>query len=852
MGDFAGKLDLTHMPNVDVMAAPDQFKAAILKVADDNKDVIMAARGTAMPHAEMIGLAQDLAVNTDTLQQTFDREFGPVADTAAGNQRRVVITAARIVEQNAAGTMLALSDAVADGTASSAHIVDFMKNMQAIADWRTRLASGSAEWGRNLNALGAHVGPGLPPEVMDHIAGIIKQNNPDLQAVAQAVKLAGTPSGIATIIHGSLAYRALIKAPWTLLQRTFINGILSGPGTWAKIIVGNNLNLALNDFDLVAAGVGRGMTGLAARVGGWPTAAEGAQLSDAMAHVHGVISGGADALRIAGRVMKTGQSLDGIMRSQEDFGKNTLVSGQNPILPELRDSYFGGIARVVDTLVDLPGSRVIAPIDSFTQTLGYRGYQTMMALKEVRARITAGTIKPGDAEQAMVELMTNPSPELQQASEAWAHRMTFQSPFPEGGAMEAFSNVLNKAPALRFIFPFMRTATNIFKQSLIERTPLAVFSSRLRNQIAAGGFEGDLAKARIATGTAAISMWAWMAIHDRITGDAPKDSKERALWALDGRTANSVRVTDSTTGKDTWHDYSWLEPIATVASATADAVKLMSILHRNDDNSMMEQKDQLDDAIAHIAASVIQNTGNKTFMQGAAQFSEMYNDPQRFFKMWGQQIGASLVPYSGATKFIRNTQDPFMRQAYTLMDKIKNDLPTGFGVKGSKTLPASLDVFGQPRMHRGGNAILGPLNPLPGSESTKDPVTDEIQSIMEQTRTTPITMPSHRIAMLGSGKGLQDGTGMQLTPAEYNEYTSMSRSDPVKEFGGLSFKDRLEQKINTPVYQQASPAARSAFLEQIKNQADRNGRERLFSENKEFAQRLMDWTAEANRKKFNQ
>ncbi len=114
----------------------------------------------------------------------------------------------------------------------------------------------------------------------------------------------------------------------------------------------------------------------------------------------------------------------------------------------------------------------------------------------------------------MTEMMQNPSPEIQQAGEAWAHRMTFQTPWPEGGVGEAFQNVLNKAPALRFIFPFMRTATNIFKQSLVERTPLAIFSAQLRNQIAAGGFEGDLAKARIATGTAIGSMFAWMAIHE--------------------------------------------------------------------------------------------------------------------------------------------------------------------------------------------------------------------------------------------------------------------------------------------------------------------------------------------------
>ena len=55
------------------------------------------------------------------------------------------------------------------------------------------------------------------------------------------------------------------------------------------------------------------MYGLAARLGRFPTADEGVQISDAIAHMHGVISGGADALRVAGRVIKTGQSLDSVM-----------------------------------------------------------------------------------------------------------------------------------------------------------------------------------------------------------------------------------------------------------------------------------------------------------------------------------------------------------------------------------------------------------------------------------------------------------------------------------------------------------------------------------------------------------
>lgn len=852
MGDFAGRLDMTHMPNTDVITSPDKWKAALLQVADDNQAAIEEARGPAGSNEQLTGLAQDLGVNEDTVRQRFDAEFG--AETPEnGVQRRAIITAARIVEQNEVGTALALSDKVIDGTATSEEIIEWQKHQQAILSWRTRLAATGAEAGRNLQALGIPVNGTLPQEVLDHIAGIIKQNNPDLQATAKAMKLASSPAGVANIIGGMAnipLWRRIGMAVSGLIQRIYINGILSGPQTWAKIFSGNNVNLALNNFDIYAAGVGRGIYGYAARTLGFATSEEGAAISDAVAHMHGAITGAADGLRVAGRVLKTGESLDGIMRGNEGASKNAR-SSILAALPELQDTWFGGIARSIDTIIGIPG-RVINATDEFTKTMGYRGYVTMMSLKEIRARLTQGTLRPGDAEQVMQDMMTSPSPEMQQAAEDWAHRMTFQTPFTPGGVGEAFQAVLNKAPVLRFIFPFMRTATNIFKQSIVERTPFAVMSARLRAQIAGGGFEGDLAKSRIATGTAVGSMFAWMAIHDRVTGAPPKDPKERAEWQLDGRTPYSIRVTDPLSGKDTWLDYSWFEPMATVVGATADAVKLQSYMHAYDDgDSLVPHEQVMDNVASHIVASIIENTGNKTFMQGAAQFSEMYTDPQRGFSMWSRQMGASLVPFSGATKFLRNEQDPYLRQAHTLMEQIRNNLPTVPGVDGSKTLAARLDVFGQPRFTRTGNAILGPLSPLPGSDSKKDDLTDEIQSIMEQTRSVPITMPAQQIASLGAGKGLEGGKGMKLTPEEYNDFVRLARSEPIFDGGKLTFRQKLEARIASSTYQQATPAARAVMLETIQNLADKIGRERLYQENSDFRTRMLAWTADKNRLKYN-
>ncbi|HEV2178328.1 MAG TPA: hypothetical protein VGU20_31025 [Stellaceae bacterium] len=842
--DFSGKLDMTHMPNTDVMTVPDGLKAAILQVADDNKAAVEAARGVQTDH-QLTAMAEDLAVNRDVLEQRL------AALSGSQTAQPPVVLAARMIQVKNAGDLFALGGKVADGTATSEEITQYYAQKQAFLSEYEQLAGVKAGSGRTQRALGLPVG--LDPAVLDHVANVIRQNNPDLAAEAQAIRLAGTPRGIASILQGSLAYRALVKAPFQLLQRIYINGILSGPPTWFKIAFNNNVNLLLNQFDLFAGAGMRGLTRMAARIGRFPTADEGAEWSDAMAHLHGVISGGADALRVAGRVLRTGQSMDGIMRSEEATGRQTILG----VLPEANNTWYGSIARGIDTFIGIPG-RIIGSIDDFTKTLGYRGYLTKTVMTEVRQRLEAGTLRPGDVESFTQQLMQNPTEEMQQAAEDWAHRMTFQSPWPmdpvtgQPLAGARFQAWLNAVPAARFIFPFMRTATNIFKQT-VERTPFAFFSARMRNAVMAGGAEGDIARARIATGTAIGSMLAWMAIHDRITGDAPKDPKARLAWEADGRRPYSIRVPNPFTGKDEWHEYMWFEPIATVAGIVADAVQLHSYVFDSDNTySMMPADQRMGDATAHIMASIIQNTGNKTFMQGAAQFSEMYNDPTRAFTMWRDQMAAASVPYSGFVKFMRNEQDPYMRQAFTLMDKVRDELPTIPGVKGSKTLMPRLDLFGQPRKTSGGNAILGPLDPMQWSPSEKDDVTNELQKLMEQTRTVPLTLPSKQLAIGGNASGLQDGMGMRLTPQEYYEYVRNARATPIFNGGTQTFRERLSQLIASPVYQEATPPERANMFTRIQHEADRAGRKMLWDNNESFRERMMAWQAEKNRLKFNQ
>jgi hypothetical protein len=123
---------------------------------------------------------------------------------------------------------------------------------------------------------------------------------------------------------------------------------------------------------------------------------------------------------------------------------------------------------------------------------------------------------------------------------------------------------------------------------------------------------------------------------------------------------------------------------------------------------------------------------------------------------------------------------------------------------------------------------------------------------MAFTHVVPVTAPAKQLAMLGNGRGLQDGQGMRLTPREYYEYTKLSRGSPIFDGGKLTFHDKLEQTINGSLYQASTPAERVVLLEHVQNAADKIGRELLFKQDPEFRERMLEWTAEVNQRKYNQ
>jgi hypothetical protein len=297
------------------------------------------------------------------------------------------------------------------------------------------------------------------------------------------------------------------------------------------------------------------------------------------------------------------------------------------------------------------------------------------------------------------------------------------------------------------------------------------------------------------------------------------------LWEADGKRPYSVRI------NGTWHSYARMEPLASVIGATADTVEIISYLG-DDVETMSDEEQQAYNAAGAVIAGVMNNTGNKTFMKGIADFTELVNDPARHVKPWLAQMGASVVPYSAAQRSLRNVQDPYLREAWTLTDKIRDNIP-GY----SEKLPPRRGLFGELREKNSGS-LLGAMSPMPESTQKSDTVVNELQRVMRETRIVPLTMPDKKIE------------GMRLTAPDYEQLVRISRLQPIFDGQTATLHDKLDETMSGSVYLSAEPAMRAEIIKSVQRQADQAGRQLLEQQDEDFALRIAQYRLRKERIRF--
>jgi len=280
-----------------------------------------------------------------------------------------------------------------------------------------------------------------------------------------------------------------------------------------------------------------------------------------------------------------------------------------------------------------------------------------------------------------------------------------------------------------------------------------------------------------------------------ITGGGPSDPAAKALLRSTGWQPYSVKFGDK------WVSYSRIEPLGVLMGISADFSDIAGAVSQN----------ERDDLGAMLVSALAQNVTSKTWLSGLSDLVETLNDPDRYGKRWLNKYAGTLIP-TGVAQVAR-TQDPMLREVQTALDAIKARVP-GY----SETLPARLNVWGEPIVLQGG---LGPdmISPFYTSKEVKDPVSSELLRLG-----------------INPGRPSQTVQGVKLEPAQYHRYQELS---------GKLAKQTLDSLINSGQWEPLPDAAKERIVRKTFAETREQARQQLLMENPFIANQRVQQFREA-------
>jgi endonuclease YncB( thermonuclease family) len=612
-----------------------------------------AARRGRVSHAETEALARELGMTADDLLR---RRKGQALNAEQA-------LAARSILAKSGDELVALARKSVGG--SDEDLASFRRAWLRHVAIQEQVSGATAEAGRALSQFRMSADSRLPrgrvlKEMLDN-AG----DRDDIEDAAKAIidlqKETNDPAKV-----NSFAQNALKPKFKDKLIELWYNSLLSGPQTHAVNILSNSLTAALQLPEHAAASmIGR------VRKGFRQDEIDRVMGSEIGARAVGLMQGTREGLRAFARTVRTGQSLDPLTKVES--AEREAISG-----------FKGKIIRTP--------TRLLSAEDELFKGIGRR-----MELNGLATRLAAKEGLKGDAfKRRVADLSTNPTDEMLEQSFDYARYVTFQRPLGKVG--QGLQNITAEWPVLKLFLPFIRTPSNIFKY-VLERSPAAPVIKEWRADFAAGGAKRDLALAKMALGTGTGMVVTDLASQGLITGSGPADEGAKELLRADGWQPYSIRI------GDTYYSYQRLDPIASTLGVAADLAGT---------SEYMTEK-QREKSAALIAAAVMKNLSNKTWLSGISSVVEALDDPDRSAKGLIARLSGSLAIPAGVAQVARTT-DPILREAKEPIDAVKARIPIV-----SKSLPARRDVWGRPIVNEGG---VGPniISPIWKSMRQNDPV----------------------------------------------------------------------------------------------------------------------------------
>jgi len=435
---------------------------------------------------------------------------------------------------------------------------------------------------------------------------------------------------------------------------------------------------------------------LAAVIGQNRPVGERVEYAEIPARALGLLAGIREGMTVAGAVLRTGEAP----------GPKT-------------DTFKQAIPGTLGEIVRLP-FRALSAADAMLRTMNERG--------ELYAQATRQTLleqipmRDPRFMARVVSLVDHPTPAMQEAARIEGDRRIFTTPLGPGG--QAFQRTVREW-GLEWIFPFLTTPGNIFKETA-RMTPGANFLVReWRADYEAGGIRRDRAMAETLLGAALMTAVVAAASDGLITGGGQPDKRLRATDKAAGWKPYAIKMDGQ------YYDgYLRMAPIGPVMGAAVD-------MHEFWNYMTSEEHDQWARMLAFAFANV---ATNQSSMTGLTNLVNVLQDPSRYGENYFESLAGSLVPsIIGQTAADR---DPLMREIHGMQEAMRARIPLM-----REGLMPQKDLFGQP--------IASPErlwvgSPFTVSSAATDKVRLEASRIGFATPTIPKTLDTIPNAKLGT------------------------------------------------------------------------------------------------------
>ena len=526
----------------------------------------------------------------------------------------------------------------------------------------------------------------------------------------------------------------------------YINSILSGTPTFIVNTLGNAYEALLKPLE-VASG--------AALRGDLKTMRYG------FSHYIGMIHNFRDTIKAVGTAVKQGDPvLDPMIRTQD----NLQIVNNKAIRP-ISGSNLGFNGKVgtgidwIGQVAELPVKLLMATDEIFKQ-INYRGRLYAGAVEntlELGFKVSSKEgkdnidkiFKEGFDKNGMANVKENDI-----ATKALEHARvgTFQNRLDDGRYLnigKAVQTFLQEAPYLRFLAPFVRTPTNLWR-NFEQRVPvLGAFTKPMRELWKTGGRKGraDVLGRQLFGISASLYGWHLVSsditdsqgnVYRRVTGAGPSNYKVKKLWMANGWQAYSIAQKNDD-GTITYKQYNRNDPRFYVLGILADVAE-------NNANIDDENKQNM---VAVAILSAMKSAGNKSYLRGISDGFDLAEDltPENLAQYTGKQI-ANAIPYqafvANGIPFMTKT-DTELLKARTFVDEIVKKFPF---IDKTKYLEPVRDLLtGEPIIKRMSSVYYssdgylsvtqGPLLVGRKSDVKEDPVRIELSRLKIQSVTEP-------------------------------------------------------------------------------------------------------------------